>query len=492
MLGILGRGGMGVVYKAIQEKANRPVAIKMILSGVHASPTEQMRFRAEAEAAARLSHPHIVQLYEVGETSEGILFFSLEFVSGGTLAEHLKQGRLEPQAAAALLEALARAMGYAHERGIVHRDLKPANILLSGGGDQESGIRGQEAGSTADGTDPSSKEAGAMTITRAEDATPRSGAPPAPDCGLLTPKISDFGLAKQLDAEDGLTGTGAIVGTPAYMAPEQAFGESKNVGPAADTYALGAILYECLTGRPPFQGASIADMLEQVRTTEPVAVRAIVKEIHRDLETICLHCLRKDPQRRYPSAEALADDLRRYQEQKPILVRPVSRPERAYRWCRRNPAWAAMVGTVTVLALSLIAGLTYTNIETRALNTQIIDETNAKDVQRIEAEKRRKEADEKTVLAERRREQSLQAVGLFATDARMYCDDAMVPAESRQRLYEVLIKQLERQADEGTSEFTIDGLRNKLFLYQTICAVNNDFGRIGETKKNGSTKGWRA
>ncbi len=339
MLGVLGRGGMGVVYKAIQEKANRLVALKMILAGAHADQQDRTRFHVEAAAAARMSHPNIVQLYEVGETPDGFPFFSLEFVAGGTLAERLKQGPLRPRDAAALVESLARAMQYAHERGIVHRDLKPLNILLEGGKQQAADSRKQ----TADGNSTLKPEPASRTI----GAVGSSSSPSAAGSLLpAVPKISDFGLAKQLDSEDGLTRTGAIMGTPAYMAPEQAFGQSKNVGPAADIYALGAILYECLTGRPPFKGATVADTLEQVRTMEPITLRAYAKEMPRDLETICLHCLHKEPQRRYASAEALADDLRRYCEGKPITVRPVGNVERAWRWCRRNPGWALMIALV--------------------------------------------------------------------------------------------------------------------------------------------------
>jgi len=287
MLGVLGRGGMGVVYKALQERANRLVALKMILAGAHADQQERLRFRVEAEAAAKLSHPNIVQLYEVGETPEGFPYFSLEFVNGGTLADRLKQTPLRPVEAAALVEALARAMQYAHDSGIVHRDLKPLNVLLQ----------------SVDGE---------LRADLAERSTlkPRPDAKTGPQSAIRNlqsaiPKISDFGLAKQLDSEDGLTRTGAIMGSPAYMAPEQAFGQSKKVGPAADIYALGAILYECLTGRPPFKGATVADTLEQVRTMEPIMLRTYTKEIPADLESACTACTRTRngvtlPQRRSP------------------------------------------------------------------------------------------------------------------------------------------------------------------------------------------------
>jgi serine/threonine protein kinase/tetratricopeptide (TPR) repeat protein len=451
---ILGRGGMGVVYKAIQEKANRPVALKMILAGAHAAPGDRVRFRAEAEAAARLSHPHIVQLYDVGETLEGFPYFSLEFVAGGTLGERLKQGPLPAAEAAALIEALAGAMHYAHERGIVHRDLKPANILLAGQRNQESGVRSQTR----------KDEGGRMkddTTRRLSDSSfilPPSSFTPLPSS--LLPKISDFGLAKQLDTEDGMTRTGAIIGTPAYMAPEQAFGQSKNVGPSADIYALGAILYECLTGRPPFRGATVADILEQVRTTEPIAVRMLVKEIPADLETICLHCLHKEPARRYPTADALAEDLRRYRDGQPIRVRPVGRLERTWRWCRRNP-WLASTMALAALLLIAVAGVsTYAYFDAEARN--------------VEIEKKRQEAEAAQKVAKARLDQSLQALGLFATDFRSFCEDALVPGENKTKLYEALINQLERQTVEDVGEASEDALRNKAWMYQTIAIVYLD------------------
>ena len=466
ILSVLGRGGMGIVYHAVQEKANRPVALKMILAGAHADQADHVRFRAEAEAAARLSHPNIVQLFEVGETPEGFPFFSLEYVAGGTLAERLKDGPLKTAEAAALIETLARAMQYAHESNIVHRDLKPANVLLAAGGRQQAA----GGGATLERATSLTTSGAAATTLQAVSCLPSA-----------VPKISDFGLAKQLDADAGMTRTGAIMGTPAYMAPEQAFGHSKNVGPAADIYALGAMLYECLTGRPPFKGATIADTLEQVRTMEPVTLRAQAKEIPADLETICLHCLHKAPQRRYSSAGALADDLRRYQEGKPISVRPVSNAERAWRWCRRNPGWAGMIASVTFLALLVIGVLWVSNDRLSTLNKDLQKQTEI-------AQENEKTAKKQTELAEARGEQSLQAVGLFATDARMYCDDAMVPTDSRKRLYGVLIQQLEKQADQGHGEATIDSLRNKAYMYQTLGAVNSDFGN-GDTARANLEKG---
>jgi serine/threonine-protein kinase len=304
VLSLLGQGGMGVVYKARQIRLNRLVALKMILSGPQANPQELTRFQIEAEAVARLQHPHIVQIYEVGE-QEGRPYFALEFVDGGSLERKLDGTPLPAARSAALVETLARAMQYAHEHGVVHRDLKPANVLL-----------------TPDGT----------------------------------PKITDFGLAKRLDTDTGQTQTGAIMGTPSYMAPEQAAGQAKAVGPAADVYALGAILYEAITGRPPFKAASVLDTLEQVRTQEPVAPVRLQPRLPRDLETICLRCLEKEPQKRYGSALALAEDLRRFQAGEPIEARPVGTGERVVKWARRRPTAAALVAVSGLAVVSLLLG----------------------------------------------------------------------------------------------------------------------------------------
>jgi formylglycine-generating enzyme required for sulfatase activity len=304
ILGICGHGGMGVVYRARQLKANRLVALKMIRAVEHVSPTERLRFQIETEAVARLQHPHIVQLYEVGEV-RGQPFFSLELCDGGTLTEQLKKQRPTPQESAQLIETLARAMHYAHLRGVVHRDLKPSNVLLTG--------------------------------------TERVA------------KITDFGLAKRIDAEArDVSQSGAIMGTAAYMAPEQAAGKVRDTGPAADVYALGALLYECLAGRPPFEGAQHV-VLVSVLNDEPVPPSRLGGKIPADLETICLKCLSKEPSRRYASAEELANDLRRFQAGEPIRARPVGAVERAVKWARRRPALAALLGVVLLALVGLTA-----------------------------------------------------------------------------------------------------------------------------------------
>jgi tetratricopeptide (TPR) repeat protein/predicted Ser/Thr protein kinase len=301
----LGRGGMGVVYKARQKGLNRFVALKMILAGAHAGPEELERFEIEAQAVASLKHPHIVQIYQVGEHA-GLPFFSLEFVEGGSLAQFASGKPIPPRDAAEILAKLAEGMHYAHQHQIVHRDLKPANVLLT-----------------------ATKE----------------------------PKITDFGLAKRLEGDSKQTRTGTLVGTPSYMAPEQARGDRALIGPASDQYALGAILYELLTGRPPFQGTSALETLEQARTQEPVSPRRLQPKIPRDLETICLKCLSKEIHKRYADAGAFKDDLTRFLEDRPIKARPVSAPERVWRWCSRNKRTAVLTGLFAVTALGLVVAL---------------------------------------------------------------------------------------------------------------------------------------
>src|SRR5260370_36437234 len=263
------RGGMGVIYKARQVGLNRLVALKVIRGRAEAG-AQREGFGREAEAVAKLRHPNIVQIYDVGE-ADGRPYFSMEFMEGGSLADHLAGTPLPARAAAELIGTLAAAIQVAHDAGVVHRDLKPANVLLIGDREQGTGDRKGRVDSSL-----------------------------APVPCPLSPKISDFGLAKQLDAADGPTMSGMVLGTPSYMAPEQAEGRSRNVGPAADIYALGAILYECLTGRPPFRSATALETMEQVRSHDPVRPRQLQPKVPRDLETICLKCLQKPPPRPYP------------------------------------------------------------------------------------------------------------------------------------------------------------------------------------------------
>jgi len=328
----LARGGMGVVYKAKQSRLDRIVALKMILGGVYADPEMIERFTREATALAQLQHPNIVQIYEVNE-HDGQPYFSLEFVEGGSLAQKLSGTPMPPKDAAALVETLAAAIDAAHEKGIIHRDLKPANVLL-----------------TKDGT----------------------------------PKITDFGLAKKME-DDGRTRTGAIMGTPSYMAPEQASGLVKELGPLADVYALGAILYEALTGRPPFKGATLLDTLEQVRSTEPVPPSRLQTKCPRDLETICLKCLQKEPSRRYSTALTLAQDLRRFQEGRPIRAQPVSRSEIAWRWCQRNPVVAGLLTVVVILGIAVTIVSVVSAVQSRKSATAPKKERDEKDRERLGA-----------------------------------------------------------------------------------------------------------
>ena len=300
LLDVLGRGGMGVVYQARQVSLDRIVAVKMILAGQLSSESEVARFHAEAEAAAKLDHPGIVPIHEIGEYA-GRHFFSMGYVEGTSLAAKLREGLLPAKEAALLVRRIAEAVQHAHDRGIIHRDLKPANVLL----DKEE-----------------------------------------------QPRLTDFGLAKRLGGDSELTVSGQVVGTPNYMSPEQAAGKIAELGPPTDIYALGAILYHLLTGRPPFLSGVIADTLMQVINQEPLAPTKLNSSCPRDLNTICLKCLRKEPERRYASARELADDLNRWLNHEPIHARPVSFREKAWLCCKRRPAVAAM--TLAMLLLIVI------------------------------------------------------------------------------------------------------------------------------------------
>jgi WD40 repeat protein len=298
---VIARGGMGVVYKARQVSLNRLVALKMILKGELATPRDVARFRAEAEAAAHLDHPHIVPIHEVGE-HDGQQYFAMRYVEG-SLA---RRPRADARTEAGLVATVARAVHHAHQHGILHRDLKPSNILVDAAG---------------------------------------------------TPLVADFGLAKRVDTDRSLTEPGALVGTPRYMAPEQAAGR-KDLTVAADVYSLGVVLYERLTGQTPFTGEAPLEALRQVREAEPPPPSSITPGLSRDLETMCLKCLEKDPAKRYGSAEALAEDVERWLRGEPIQARPVGQAERLWRWCRRNPALAA-AGALAAAALVAVTALSF-------------------------------------------------------------------------------------------------------------------------------------
>jgi hypothetical protein len=330
----LGRGGMGVVYQARQTGLKRLVALKMLLAGRYAAPSDRARFQAEVEAVARLQHPNLVQVFEVGE-HEGRAFFSMEYLDGGNLEDQIASRPQPPRQAAELVQVLARAIHAAHHRGIVHRDLKPSNILLS----------------KVEGRGSRIENRGSKMEDQPAIFDPRSS--------IL--KVTDFGLAKRLDVSAGPTLTQHILGTPGYMAPEQAAGRSKQVGPATDIYALGAILYQMLTGRPPFVGMSAMEVVRQAVEEEPLSPRRLQSSVPADLETICLKCLHKQPAQRYASAAALADDLGRFLAGEPILARPIGRWQRLAKWARRRPAAAGLIATSGLaLLVALAAGVWFT------------------------------------------------------------------------------------------------------------------------------------
>jgi serine/threonine protein kinase len=374
IIGVLGRGGMAVVFKARHVALQRIVALKMLQNWAHAGEKELARFRAEADVIARLQHPNFVQIYDVGEVA-GRPYFALEYVAGGSLAQHLNGTPQSARSAAQFVEVLARAVQAAHASGIVHRDLKPANILLT----------------PAQGGDASSLE------------TLRGPNAPAADGGLLkaVPKIADFGVAKCVmgdgEAQDhrSLTVTGDLLGTPSYMAPEQAAPVGPAVGPAADIYALGAILYELLTGRPPFKGATPLDTVLQVLHSEPVSVTGLQPNVPRDLETICHKCLRKEPRHRYQSASELADDLQSFLRGGAINARPRGTIEKVWRWIREHPVPSGLVAAgvltpmVALVTLSLLSArlVRSSALDSAAQQAEVLERANNQYsliVQRIE------------------------------------------------------------------------------------------------------------
>jgi serine/threonine-protein kinase len=410
ILSELGRGGMGVVYKARQVGLNRVVALKMVLTAGHASESDLIRFRLEAEAVAKVQHPNITQVYDIGE-HEGRPFFSLEFIDGGPLDKKIKSEPQPPRQAARLMEDIARAVHFAHERNIIHRDLKPANVLV-----------------TKDGV----------------------------------PKITDFGLAKNLGEDVGQTGTGQVLGTPTFMAPEQAAGRVKELGPAADIYSLGAMLYDMLTGRPPLRGETVLDTLLMVQNEEPLPPRRLVPKIPADLETICLKCLHKDARRRYASAGALADDLHRFLNNEPIEARPTPAWERTVKWARRNPTRAALATVSGVLVLALTAGgFLFARYERSRAEREA-------DL-RLEAEQQRDRAEEQERIA-RQQEQ-------LATEARDRAEKERRRAELNfQKAREAVDQMLTRVGQDDLSQ-TPQADRVRRDLLARAAAYYQDFAK---------------
>jgi tetratricopeptide (TPR) repeat protein len=353
ILAEVGRGGMGIVYKAHHLALNRVVALKMLRTGSNASTEEVMRFLNEAEAVARLHHPNIVQVHDVSR-HERQPYFTMEFVEGGSLARDLAGIPQPARQAAALVEALARAVAVAHQHGVIHRDLKPSNVLLSG--------------------------------------------------SPLVPKISDFGLAKRVEVGSGLTESGTTMGTPSYMAPEQAGGKTRLIGAASDIYGLGAILYECLTGRPPFRAETSVQTVMQVIAEEPLPPRRLNPKVPRDLETICLQCLHKDPARRYGSALALAEDLRRFLDGEPVAARPTPAWERLVKWARRRPAAAALVALVAVA----LVGLSVATALLLAANQRERAATDLAVRARLDAEQKQREAVRSRKIAEAKEREAVR------------------------------------------------------------------------------------
>lgn len=424
--GELGRGGMGVVYKARQPKLRRTVAIKMIRAAGLASQEHVARFYAEARAVAALQHVNIVQIHDIGE-SDTLPYFSLEFVPGSSLDKKLAKQPQPPLEAAAMVETLARAMHYAHQHGIVHRDLKPANVLLS-----ENGV----------------------------------------------PKITDFGLAKEVGEDSGMSRDGQAMGTPSYMPPEQARGDLAALGPLADVYSLGAILYEMLVGRPPFLGANPYDTLLQVLKKEPLAPSQLVPRLPKDIETICLKCLEKDPAKRYPSAADLAEDCRRYRAGEPILSRPISGPERAWRWCKRNPRVAGLLAAVAGLLVTVAVGSSVAAVV-------ILAERDAKEVQRqaavkaqAAAEEHERIAQENEKVAAAQAELALGTLQAFVDKVQTQLDEAPRTRRLKRELLDTAIAALDQVVDKAEKTTSIDA--TQLMAYVQYAEMYAKSGEIEE------------
>jgi WD40 repeat protein/tRNA A-37 threonylcarbamoyl transferase component Bud32 len=476
ILSELGRGGMGVVYKARHVKLGRVVALKMLRGGPNADPRERERFRQEAEAVARLRHPHVVHVYDVCEL-DGVPFFTMEFVEDGSLHDYLRGDPQPFPLATRLVETLARAVHHAHQRQILHRDLKPANVLLE----------------------------------FEHDSHPHSDFPSAASSlHTATPKIADFGLAKRLDSDAGtITRSGEIVGTPCYVAPEQAGGRGLPLGPAVDVYALGAILYEMLTGHPPFKGATAVETIVQLLHEEPVRPTSRRRDLPRDLETICLTCLAKEPHRRYASAEALADDLDRFRHGRPISARPVGRLERAAKWARRHPLPAGLLAVLVVVTALGFAGVSWAwrtaNHERDVARAEkvekALEKARAAEAARAEAARARRQAQTTLYYSRIAQSQLSWRVNDYPNAAHALRDCRPAPGQDDrrgwewyhlQRLYEPeLFSFTHSQPGEGgdvaySSRYA--GVRNRSFLIASVVA---GFPRAQEEPR-GELKVWNA
>jgi serine/threonine protein kinase/tetratricopeptide (TPR) repeat protein len=498
----IGRGGMGVVFKAWQKSLGRVVALKLLLGGPLASPADVARFQAEAEAAGSLDHPNIVPIYEVG-CLDRQSYLTMKFVEGGSLAQHGRRFRNDPRTAATLVAAIARAVHHGHQRGILHRDLKPGNILLH----EPAAERPEhtEKDYTERIETPQPKNDGAGNEKRATPSSAAGSSGPSDSSfrvlgaarGLPIPMVTDFGLAKRtagMEARGGdatpmptmpmpaaLTHTGAVVGTPGYMAPEQAVGSREAVTTAADVYGLGGVLYELLTGQAPFRAANVLETLRQVREQAPVRPRSLNPGVDRDLETICLKCLEKEPGRRYGSAADLADDLDRYRRGEPILARPTGPVGRVWRWARRQP----VVATLAAALLLAVGGGTplVTALWLSEKEHARKEEVNA-DLARQESEKAHEaegRAKAHLAYAEDERRRAQRAVETFCRQA----SDHMRQSPELQPVCKALLEEalgyyhefLRKNADDPRLR------RDLAEIYRRIGAINRDIGTRAEARK---------